>query len=164
MTTETLNPENIILLLEKQRAALNGMLEILQQEYQSLQENDLETFDNALEKKQTQLVSLQELEKQFQPIIDMMGGSINRTYMEQYIEKLQAGTEKSHMQAVWDQFLSALGACDEQNRINNRVLESSRINIRQALDILRSEVGTTRLYGASGKEDGDSQGNSLAIA
>lgn len=156
--------QKIIPLLQQQLVALQSMLEILQHEYHALQENDLEAFDKAVEEKELQVRSLKELEKYFQPLIEMMGGTINKEFIDNFINNMELGPEKDQFQSTWEEFLQALKSCDEQNRINNRIIESSRINIRQTLDILRGEASAPALYGASGKENPDDQGNPLAVA
>lgn len=156
--------QKIISLLQQQQAALQQMLGILQREYQALTANDLKAFDKAVEEKQLQARTLEELEHHFQPLIEMMGGTIDKESLDTIINGMELVSEKNQLQSIWEEFLATLNSCDEQNRVNNRVLESSRINIRQALDILRGEISNPALYSASGKENPDDQGNSLAIA
>lgn len=151
-------------LLQRQQAALQRMLGILQQEYEALKENDLKAFDKAVGEKQLQTRVLEELETHFQPLTKMMDGVIDKKLLNNFIDDMEPGPEKDQLRSTWKEFLVILNNCNEQNLINNRILESSRVNIRQALDILRGETSNPALYSASGKENPDDQGNSLAIA
>lgn len=152
------------ILFEKQEKALNKMLNILNQEYHALENNDRESFDLVLEKKELHAKALEELEKEFSPVIATIGGTIDRKSLENFIDSVQNPPDKQELIAKWENFLAALNKCHEQNMINYRIVESSKVNIQQALNIIRGDTGLPRLYEASGKENTDIQGQSLAVA
>jgi flagellar biosynthesis/type III secretory pathway chaperone len=151
-------------LLGRQRDALKRMLEILEQEYHALEINDLKQFDEAVGNKQLQTTALEGLDRELTQLFSAAADGHGRKTIESFIQGCADGPVKSRLQAVWDELLQTLQRCHEQNRINNRVVESSKIQIRQALDILRGDNAIPRLYSASGRENGHNPGNSLAIA
>lgn len=151
-------------LLMQQENALKEMLETMRQEYQALENNDQAGFDRLVEQKASQVQSLEELEARFKPLITMMGGTLSRDFIESFIDAIDNVPDKQQLQSTWEKFLQVLNDCDEQNRINNRIVESSKSNIQQALNIIRGDDGIPKLYSASGRENTDNQGQSLAIA
>jgi flagellar biosynthesis/type III secretory pathway chaperone len=164
MAANIIDSNEIAILLGKQRDAMKNMLEILEQEYQALKKNDINLFDTILEKKHLQTRELETLESQLTPLLSLMGGKIDRQQLENYIQNIDNEHAKHAAQTVWEELLGVLKRCNEQNKINHKIIESSRIHIRQALDILRGETGIPRLYSASGKEKTDAHGGSIAIA
>lgn len=150
--------------LDRQMPQLEGMLQALQQEHQALAQNDLPAFESALQKKQAHARALEKLEDFLAPLAQIIGGEVSKTALNKFISGLNEAKLREALQARWDQFSKTLHACHEQNRLNHRIVEASRVQLQQALDILRGSSQTPQLYGASGKQAESKHSQPLAVA
>jgi flagella synthesis protein FlgN len=164
MPATTTGAQQVIDFLERQIPQLSGMLQALQEEHQALASNDLPAFEIALQKKQAHAHALEKLEDYLTPLSQIIGGDVSRSGLDKFINALSDAAVRDQVQTRWDQFSKMLGECHEQNQLNHRVIEASRIQLQQALDILRGESGAPQLYGASGKQAENKQRQSIAVA
>lgn len=156
--------QSLLSLLNEQEQALNSMLDLLREEYQALSATNREMFDEILDRKAVQTKHLEGLEKEYHLILEKIGGVQDKPSLEAYINSTADSSLKKQLHASWKNFLHTLEQCHDQNMVNYRIVEASRTNVQQTLDMLRGDTGLPKLYGASGKQHGDSQGHSLAIA
>lgn len=158
------NVHELIDLLGRHLKQVKIMLDILQQENTALEKRDLSNFDAIVLRKQQQIRLLEEMEPDLTPIHALIGKPSEGNGMDSFISKIDNKSIKLQFQSLWNDLRETLTNCDNQNLINNRILQSSRINIQQAIDILRGENSIPNLYGSSGKQDMNKQGQSLAVA
>jgi len=64
----------------------------------------------------------------------------------------------------WNELQDVLRQCQENNRINGQLLDSSQRRIKQAIGILQGQPTDQELYGRRGKTIGTSLTNSLTQA
>lgn len=148
----------------RQLDGLKNMLYILQQEYAALENNDRKAFDKAVGDKQLQVHALENLDLELKPVLDMTGGSYEKGSIDRLINTLDNTPIKEQLATTWEQLIDALNQCQEQNKINQRIIDASRINIQQTLDILLGENSMPKLYSPSGKQSTASSGHSIAVA
>lgn len=158
------DPQELIQLLGKHLSQVKSMLEILRLEHTALIRRDLVSFDNIVLRKQAQIRSLEEIEPSLSPIHALIGKNSAGKNMESFIANIESNPLKTQFQSLWKDLRETLTQCNNQNKINNRILHNSRSNLQQAIDILRGENSQPNLYGASGKQDVSRYGQSLAVA
>ena len=153
-------------LFGQQLTQLQNMLSILQQEHKALESNNVEAFEKAVQKKQTQVKVLENIEPQLAVITKSMGGKLSKSSIDTYIDQASTGATRERIQDLWKQVQTILAQSNEQNQINNRILYASQTNLQQVLSILHgsTESPQTQPYGSSGKQDLNTHGQSLAIA
>lgn len=81
------------------------------------------------------------------------------TYIEQADEELRA-----ELSSQWQSIQENLSRCQNENRVNGRVLQSSQQRIKQAIDILHGQTPDGELYGRAGKTVSDSKAHTLSRA
>ena len=152
--------------LDLQTTQMKNMHDILLQEYRALKADDIDLFQATLIKKQKQISALESIEPQLALITNTINEKMSKLSMEKYIRKISSGNMKKKILSVWNKLQSTIEQCDEQNKINNRILYASQTSLKQALSILRGNTDVTQaqLYGSSGKQKDDANGQSLAIA
>ncbi len=157
---------NLKAVLEKQHIQLVKMLSILHREHQALVANNLPDFEDAVQQKHQQVKNLEEIQHLLTAVEKTIGGALSKSTFSAFIQRIPSGDKKSQLKEIWDKFQATLEHCDQQNKINNRILNASSINIKQALNILRGNVAvdTPVVYGASGQQQDHMQGQSIAIA
>jgi flagellar biosynthesis/type III secretory pathway chaperone len=151
-------------MLEQHFAQLDQMHKILETEYQALKNNDLAAFESIQQNKQLQIKKLEDSEPQLLAFVGTLGDGNGKQRLEIIIGYVNDPAIQKPLYSLWKRFQTSLKACHELNRTNNRILEASRINLQQALDILHGNISVPGLYQASGKKAGDPHGQSLAIA
>ena len=152
--------------LEHQHAQLLRMLEILHEEHRALSSTDIEKLEKAVQNKQAQINILENA--QFQPgqAEAILGGKISKETISSFIQNIPDNQDRSRIKFLWDGLQKTLKECSEQNIINNRIIDASSTHLRQAINILRGDFTkpTENLYGASGKQNNNTHGQSLAVA
>ncbi|NOX76237.1 MAG: flagellar protein FlgN [Gammaproteobacteria bacterium] len=153
-------PEALSKILAEQFTQLNGMLAILKKEERALKDRDIETFEDAVQQKQRQVQRLEKLEKY---IVSFSGNSA-AAKMDAYVFDLPASDIKNKITVQWENFQSLVRQCDQQNKVNNKVMLASRVSLQQAMDILRGEASTPNLYEASGKSKDAGRQQTIGVA
>lgn len=159
----TLSTEYIAEHLDTVENQAKQLMTLLQDERDALSTNDgnaLEVITNSKEKLaekiqiNTRKCSQQLLEAGFGE------GNISLTkYIETCAEPLA-----TQFKSAWDNLQSILKQCQEENRINGKLINSSQRRIKQALSILQGKPVEEDLYGKGGKSVNLSSGNSLTHA
>jgi flagellar biosynthesis/type III secretory pathway chaperone len=152
--------------IEQQDKQLQCMLHALHEEHRALSSSDLEIFEKALQNKQDQVKRLEDMQPQLAALEPMLNGKFSKTTIEEYIARMPTGNEKSHLTDLWKKLQATTNDCSRQNIINNRIMNASSTHLRQAINILRGDLTgpTVNIYGSSGEQHNNSQGQSLATA
>jgi flagellar biosynthesis/type III secretory pathway chaperone len=95
-----------------------------------------------------------------------IGGVLSKSSFSAFIQRIADNQERVELESLWEKFNETLKQCDLQNKINNRILSASAINVKQALNILRgnTEQDTTNVYSETGQQQDKLQGQSIAVA
>lgn len=153
-------------ILKQQHSYLLKMLDILRQEHRALSNNNLEQFEGIVEQKHQQVKNLEEIQPLLSTVEKMIGGVLSKSTFFAFIQRIPESTEKSDLMTLWTNFHGTLEECDLQNKINNRVLNASAINAKQALNILQgnTEPLAQNVYSKSGLQQDKLKGQPLAVA
>jgi len=152
--------------LEQQNKQLRCMLDALYEEHHALSSPDVGVLERAVHNKQEQIKALEEIQSHLVALEPMLNGKFSKNRIENYIEKMPAGHQKLQLESLWDKLQETTTNCSKQNIINNRIIDASSTQLRRAMSILRGDLTgpTVDIYGASGKQNNNSQRQSLATA
>lgn len=152
--------------LEQQNKQLLCMLDALYEEYRALSSQDVGVFERAVLNKQEQVKALEEIQSHLVALEPMLNGRFSKNNIESYIRKMPASQERLQLERLWSKLQETTTNCSKQNIINNRIIDASSTQLRRALSILRGNLTgpTVDIYGASGKQNNNSQRQSLATA
>lgn len=159
----TLSTEYIAEHLDKVEAQAKQLMTLLQDERDVLSTNDgsaLEVITNSKEKLAEEIQM--NTRKCNQHLLDAGFGESN-VGLTKYIETC-AEPLATQFRTAWDNLKSILKQCQEENRINGKLINSSQRRIKQALSILQGKPVEEDLYGKGGKSINPSSGNSLTHA
>jgi len=164
MTNNTKNNAMLAQALEQQNKQLLCMLNALHEEHRALSSSEIESFEKAVRNKQDQVIILEKMQAQLSTFEPMLNGKFSKSTIENYINHIPTGDQKSRLKKLWEKLHDTTNKCSEQNIINNRIMDASSTHLRQAISILRGDLTgpTVNLYGATGKQNNDSQGQPLA--
>ena len=165
-STNKTNTEILLQILTEQHMQLLRMLELLKEEHRALSTTDIERLEKAVQNKQQHIKTLEA--EQFQPNAaeNILGGKISKQTISAFIKTIPSEKGRSQIETLWVRFQKTLKECSEQNITNNRIIGASSAHLRQAISILRGDLTkpTENIYGASGKQNGNTHGHSLAVA
>jgi flagellar biosynthesis/type III secretory pathway chaperone len=152
--------------LKHQHAQLLHMLEILHEEHSALSSPDIKRLEQAVQNKQSQIKILEDEQSQPNKAEEILGGKISNETISAFINNNPDDQNRSEIELLWKYLQKTLNECNEQNIINNRIIDASSTHLRQAINILRGDFSkpTENIYGASGKQNSNTQGQSLAVA
>jgi flagellar biosynthesis/type III secretory pathway chaperone len=164
--TKSVPYAEIYQILELHLAQTDKMHEILVQEYKALKSDNLEQFESVLLQKQNQVNELKLIEPQLIELAKAVNGELCKESIGRFIDQLPSGKEKSSLSQLWQRLQKALTDCNEQNLVNHRIMNASRTNLEQILNILRgnSPLPVSATYGATGAQANNPQARSIAIA
>jgi flagellar biosynthesis/type III secretory pathway chaperone len=152
--------QRVAALLDEHIVEARRMLDILQREQKALASSDLASFERALEQKQQQAGNIDSIERRLQALGNINGAPFTLKSFVRFVE--QSGL--APLQSRWTNLQDVLRQCQRQNLVNHRIVEASRENIRQSLDILHGKTSSPETYVASGRTRIDAAGRFLAVA
>jgi len=157
---------NLKTVLDKQHIHLLKMLTILKQEHQALTSNNLIRFEETTQEKYQQVKTLEKIQPLLSTVEKTVGGVLSKSTFIAFIQRMPDGDEKSCLETLWNQFQETLKQCNLQNKINNRILNASSINLKHALNILRGNIDqpASNIYNKTGQPQDKPQGQSIAVA
>ncbi len=157
---------NLKAILNQQHVCLLEMLTILRQEHQALSNGNLEQFEDIVQRKHQQVKSLENIQPSLNTVEKMLGGILSKSTFSAFIQRMPGSTDKSSLVTLWKNFQGTLEQCNLQNKTNNRILNASAINTKQALNILHGNTDNfaENVYSKAGVQLDKPQGQSLAIA
>lgn len=152
--------------LKHQHTQLLHMLEILHEEHRALSSTDINRLEQAVQNKQSQIKILEDERSQPNKAEKILGGKISNETISAFINNNPDDQNRSEVERLWQHLQKTLNECNEQNMINNRIIDASSTHLRQAINILRGDFTkpTENIYGASGKQNNNTNGQSLAVA
>lgn len=162
--SQTTTPHPLLSLLESQRRDAARMAEILKEELQAIKDHDLAAFENCMDVKARHMAHLEQQERDFQPMLQqIIGVPADKERVAAYI----ASSGNAALQQAWDKLRETLKQCYEQNLLNQRIIEASRAEVQQALNVLRGEQAmpqTGGIYQDTGKTDSSpAKGQSIGV-
>ena len=141
--------DQLILMLERERNALSN---------QSAKELENTAFEKKL---LAELIDSQT--KECGQRLEQEGYGQGPASISNYISKAGEDVSKE-LSTLWESIQQNLKRCQNENRVNGRVLETSQKRIKQAIDILHGQAPEGVLYGRAGKTVSDSKAHTLSRA
>ena len=139
--------QQLFALLNETLTQTQGLRRQLDDEAAALAANDVETLESAVTAKNASVGKLEQLEQQRQRLLETAGFSGNRYGANACIEWCD---ENDKLAQLWRQLLDEVQTCQRQNSVNGTLVQFSRRNVQQLLDILRGQLPSGRLYDPSG--------------
>lgn len=137
------------------------LLDVLKQEYQSLQHTDLQQIESITRQKQEILRDLDLFVEAQNSVLINMGYSTDRQGLECFLENLLSDTKHNQL---WSDLQSLLMMCQKQNEINSGVIAISKRQTTNALDLLYGLSTASKTYGPTGESQSARDSNSLGKA
>ena len=149
-------------MLLKQETALTEQLSaLLDREYTAITEKDFTTFEQTIAEKALTVEQLDLLEQERAALIESVGhkpGPEGILYFLQWCDPTQIITP------AWQQLLTLVGKCRDQNLRNHHLIELCSRRTRETLHVLRGEDPHSDLYQADGETDSGHENRTLARA
>ena len=139
-----------------------GLLQTLQDEFESIQNRDLEVLQKVLQKKLDYTLKLEYIEKEINNNIEHLVAKPQSDTIQKYLAsfaKLSTGNSKlvSELETIALQ-------CKTQNEVNGRLVNSANNSIKQAIAIINGQDQSFTGYNADGKNEDNNSQNSISIA
>ncbi len=154
---------NLPLLLRDIAEHLTQLSQILENEYTSLSDNDLERIIQAANDKNRLFELIEDLEKERHTVLLAAGLDFDSSGIMAYLQRSpsQANNETA---SLWQQIETLTRQCRKQNQINGIILEKNRRRTEKALAILKGQSPQMGTYNASGETCHSQSRHSLAKA
>ncbi len=138
-------------LLERQSAALEAVLEWLQQEREALLARDAAAVELAGREKEAALGTVADLE-------------VQRRALAPDLDAMETLATQPDIGRRWERLLELTRQCREQNEANGRMIRRQQRRVAAALQLLRGASAGGQLYGPDGGADGGRPRPPLASA
>lgn len=139
------------------------LMQLLQDERESISSNDGNALEKIATSKATLAQTIQTSTKIFNQHLQQTGFSADKDGLADYLENCDT-THASNFKDTWKELQALLKKCQDENRINGKLLGSSQRRIKQALSILQGQAIDEDLYDRGGETVNHSTGNSLTRA
>lgn len=156
---KNLDPQTIAEYLKEASNQAQLLMTLLRDERQCISSNDASALEEIASSKATLAQTIQVSTKIFSEHLQQAGFSADDRGLADYFE--------SHNEAnktTWQDLQSLLKECQDENRINGKLLGNSQRRIKQALSILQGKPADEDLYNRGGESVNQSNGNSLTRA
>lgn len=135
-------------LLLDEEALASRLLAVLETEYAAVTERDASALEKTLKEKQNVISDLEGRHGTVAVILARVGLAADQPGMEEALRRCSAPA----LEQAWKAMRTQLVACEKQNTVNGKLLESSRRVTQQALSILLGvSPDSGELYTQKGK-------------
>ncbi|MDJ0808065.1 MAG: flagellar protein FlgN [Gammaproteobacteria bacterium] len=136
------------LILQAEIEQVQGLLALLEEEYQLLQNTSLEPLEAITQQKQLQIEKLEASVNQQNVFLQQQELSTDRKGIEALIQQSPAD---SPIRRQWKEFEQLLETSRKQNEINGSMLTQSRHQVTHTLNLLRGTTQAQKIYGPTGE-------------
>lgn len=161
--SEKLSTQYISNYLEEGTDQAQKLMSLLQDERNVLSTNDSAALEAITGKKEKLAGTIQTSTQKCKQHLQQAGFGNDSLSLNKYIETC-AEPITTQLKTMWSSLQSVLKQCQEENRINGKLITSSQRRIKQALSILQGKPVEEDLYGKAGESINRSSGNSLTHA
>ena len=126
---------------------LNTLDSLLDQEYQALQERDLEQLQALVEQKTTALLQLEENNQSRNQLFISAGITPDKAGLQEFSSQL---ADAKSFTDNWSQLEQILLKVNEKNKRNEIVISRNSRNLEQLLSIIRGQNQKNMIYDQSG--------------
>jgi len=162
MTTDR-NTQYIAEYLEQATKQAQQLMQLLNDERSVISSNDGDALEKITANKEKLAKEIQADTQVCTQYLQQAGFSADKNGLIEYFKSCTDSHSKQ-LKTVWQKLQALLKECQEENRINGRLLGSSQRRIKQALSILQGKSVSEELYGRGGETVNESMGNSLTHA
>jgi len=137
-------------ILQAELNAASQLLNLLKGERDALTESNADVMNDMSAKKQPLLVSLEQLGRQREAILQAAGFSSGKEGLEAFIEN-QTERDAHILNNVLNPLREAAQACRDNNQINGGIVNVNRQYLQKAMSILRGRDVNPSSYGPGGE-------------
>ncbi len=142
-------------LLDEELACSSRLLDALRKEETTIAARDPDALSAVVAEKDGLLAQMESSHKRRTELMQQAGASTDAAAFSALVASCGDGV----IEQLWSKLRESLQACQRQNNINGRVLESSRRNVQRALAILLGgQPDGTELYNQHGRSTTPSLG------
>jgi len=155
------NQKRLTDLLCEEVEQAKGLLHTLHDEFESIQNRDIEILQDVLKKKLDYTMKLENIEKDINQNIEQSGKKPPSDAVKKYLAsfaKLSSGNSTLILELE-----TIARQCKTQNEINGRLVNSANNSIKQALAIVSGQDQNFSGYNADGKNEDNNKQNSISI-
>lgn len=144
--------------LEQNIPITHELLQLLEQERESLESREYQQFQKITSQKFQALQQLEQSNHSRQQLM-IQAGFVDEASAYQHAQQHRPALAKA-----WRQLGKQWQRCRELNEINERISRRTRLVVGQVLDQLRGQTGSTMLYTGKGNTDTRSGGQTITSA
>lgn len=159
----TISAEYVAGYLKSATEQAKQLMSLLQDERNILSSNDGAALESITSNKEQLAENLQKSTRQCSQRLQQAGFGSDDLSLSKYIDSYEEPFAVQ-LKEQWLALQSILKQCQDENRINGRLLNSSQRRIKQALSILQGQPVEEDLYGKAGVAVNPSSGKSLTHA
>lgn len=159
----TLSTQYISKYLEEVAAQAEQLMSLLQEERDVISVSNGDALEAVTSSKEKLATAIQFNTRQCSQQLQQAGFGNNDLSLSKYIDSCSE-PYTSQFRSAWNDLQSVLKQCQEENRINGKLISSSQRQIKQALSIIQGKPVEEDLYGKSGKSINPTSGNTLSHA
>mgnify|MGYP000308832559 CR=1 FL=1 len=148
MTMTSFQQLHSILLAEQETAS--QLLVLLTGERDALTESNADVMNQMSAKKQPLIVSLEQLGRQREAVLQTAGFSSGKEGLEAFIEN-QTEQDSHSLNIILKSLRLAAKACHDNNQINGSIVNVNRQYLQKAMSILRGRDVNPNSYGPGGE-------------
>ena len=157
----SLNAEQIQKMLALDSAAIEQLIQLLQQEQEELPNRDHARLSQIVEQKNALLDQLGQHAKLRQHQLHTLGLSTNAEGWDLF---LQRNSLTLHMRSEWQALQARFAECQTLNEINGKIIARSRKTLDHLLNLVRGKTASANLYSANGAAVQQSYSHSITKA
>ena len=149
--------------LEQDAQLASTLVSLLEQERNTLEQRNFNTYKQILADKQQCLVQLESLANNRRSTMESMGVSADSAGFIAFIKLIPSQWQNKFTRA-WDQLTAHLTKCSTLNSINGRILIHSQIAADRLMRIIKGQDLTPAFYTRSGRTGSRQSNRRLASA
>ncbi|SER08326.1 FlgN protein [Amphritea atlantica] len=142
---------------------LTALSELLDAEYQALQQRNIEHLQELVEKKTDILQQLEENNQTRNQLFIAAGITPDKEGLQSYQVQLN-NTESTSFRSCWIELEQALHQVNDKNKRNEIIISRNSRNLEQLMSIIRGQNQKNTLYNQSGGKGNYAAQNSLGKA
>ena len=137
-------------ILQAEQAAASQLLTLLKHERSALTKSDVDTMTTLTAQKQPLVISLEQLGRQREALLQIEGFSAGKNGLAAFIAN-QTEQHSRILNTMVDSLKVTAKACREHNQVNGGIVNINRQYLQQAMNILRGRDMTPSAYGPGGE-------------
>jgi len=137
-------------ILQAEQDTASQLLVLLKNERDALTESNADAMSDFSVKKQPLVVSLEQLGRQREAVLQAAGFSSGKDGLEAFVEN-QAQQDSQNLNSVLDSLRVIAQDCREHNQINGGIVNVNRQYLQKAMNILRGRDVNPSSYGPGGE-------------